>query len=153
MKEINWKHLIFNILLPLILGGIVGLISKDDFNYLENINRHIIIPNIVFPIVWSVLYVLMGLWSYYYEEKHPQDKTTITLYYISLLVNIAFTPILFILHLNVLALIDVAILLILITYLFVKSLIKKDKFSYLLVPYVIWLCLALSLMVDIVASN
>lgn len=153
MKEINWKHLIFNILLPLILGGIVGLISKDDFNYLENINHHIIIPNIVFPIVWSVLYVLMGLWSYYYEEKHPQDKTTITLYYISLLVNIAFTPILFILHLNVLALIDVAILLILITYLFVKSLIKKDKFSYLLVPYVIWLCLALSLMVDIVASN
>lgn len=153
MKEINWKHLIFNILLPLILGGIVGLISKDDFNYLENINRHIIIPNIVFPIVWSVLYVLMGLWSYYYEDKHPQDKTTITLYYISLLVNIAFTPILFILHLNVLALIDVAILLILITCLFVKSLIKKDKFSYLLVPYVIWLCLALSLMVDIVASN
>lgn len=153
MKVINWKHLIFNILLPLILGSIVGLISKDDFNYLETINRHIIIPNIVFPIVWSVLYVLMGLWSYYYEENHPQDKVTITLYYISLLVNIAFTPILFILHLNVLALIDVAILLILITYLFVKSLIKKDKFSYLLVPYVIWLCLALSLMVDIVASN
>lgn len=153
MKEINWKHLIFNILLPLVLGSIVGLISKEDFNYLETINRHIIIPNIVFPIVWSVLYVLMGIWSYYYEERHPQDKTTITLYYISLVVNIAFTPILFILHLNVLALIDVAILLILITYLFIKSLMNKDKFSYLLVPYVIWLCLALSLMVDIVASN
>lgn len=153
MKEINWKHLIFNILLPLVLGSIVGLISKEDFNYLETINRHIIIPNIVFPIVWSVLYVLMGIWSYYYEERHPQDKTTITLYYISLVVNIAFTPILFILHLNVLALIDVAILLILITYLFIKSLMNKNKFSYLLVPYVIWLCLALSLMVDIVASN
>lgn len=149
----NIFKLAFNILIPLLLSFLVFLATKNDISYLETLNRKIVLPNIVYPIVWSVLYVLMGIWIYFYEKNHPDDKKTIVVYWISVFVNLMFSFILFSFHQILLAFFDVIVLLIMIGYLFIKNLLQKEKYAYLLLPYIVWLCLATSLMVDIIVHN
>ena len=149
----NIFKLAFNILIPLLLSFLVFLATKNDISYLETLNRKIVLPNIVYPIVWSVLYVLMGIWIYFYEKNHPDDKKTIVVYWISVFVNLMFSFILFSFHQVLLAFFDVIVLLIMIGYLFIKNLLQKEKYAYLLLPYIVWLCLATSLMVDLIVHN
>ncbi len=149
----NIFKLAFNILIPLLLSFLVFLATKNDISYLETLNRKIVLPNMVYPIVWSVLYVLMGIWIYFYEKNHPDDKKTIVVYWISVFVNLMFSFILFSFHQILLAFFDVIVLLIMIGYLFIKNLLQKEKYAYLLLPYIVWLCLATSLMVDIIVHN
>ena len=149
----NIFKLAFNILIPLLLSFLVFLATKNDISYLETLNRKIILPNMVYPIVWSVLYVLMGIWIYFYEKNHPDDKKTIVVYWLSVFVNLMFSFILFSFHQILLAFFDVIVLLIMIGYLFIKNLLQKEKYAYLLLPYIVWLCLATSLMVDLIVHN
>lgn len=149
----NIFKLAFNILVPLLLSFLVFLATKNDISYLETLNRKIVLPNMVYPIVWSVLYVLMGIWIYFYEKNHPDDKKTIVVYWISVFVNLMFSFILFSFHQILLAFFDVIVLLIMIGYLFIKNLLQKEKYAYLLLPYIVWLCLATSLMVDLIVHN
>ena len=149
----NIFKLAFNILIPLLLSFLVFLGTKNDISYLETLNRKIVLPNMVYPIVWSVLYVLMGIWIYFYEKNHPDDKKTIVVYWISVFVNLMFSFILFSFHQILLAFFDVIVLLIMIGYLFIKNLLQKEKYAYLLLPYIVWLCLATSLMVDLIVHN
>lgn len=149
----NIFKLTFNILIPLLLSFLVFLATKNGISYLETLNRKIVLPNIVYPIVWSVLYVLMGIWIYFYEKNHPDDKKTIVVYWISVFVNLMFSFILFSFHQILLAFFDVIVLLIMIGYLFIKNLLQKEKYAYLLLPYIVWLCLATSLMVDLIVHN
>lgn len=149
----NIFKLAFNILIPLLLSFLVFLATKNDISYLETLNRKIVLPNMVYPIVWSVLYVLMGIWIYFYEKNHPDDKKTIVVYWISIFVNLMFSFILFSFHQILLAFFDVIVLLIMIGYLFIKNLLQKEKYAYLLLPYIVWLCLATSLMVDLIVYN
>ncbi len=149
----NIFKLAFNILIPLLLSFLVFLATKNDISYLETLNRKIVLPNIVYPIVWSVLYVLMGIWIYFYEKNHPDDKKTIVVYWISVFVNLMFSFILFSFHQILLAFFDVIVLLIMIGYLFIKNFLQKEKYAYLLLPYIVWLCLATSLMVDLIVHN
>jgi tryptophan-rich sensory protein len=152
MKKKEIIKLAISILIPLVLGTIVGLVSQDN-EYIESLERHIIVPNWVFPFVWTILYILMGTWAYFYERDNEEDNLTIYIYYASLIVNLLFAPIIFLANNLVLALIDVIILLGLVGYLFYKSFIVNRRISYLLIPYVAWLVFALVLMIDLVASN
>ncbi len=149
----NIFKLAFNILIPLLLSFLVFLATKNDISYLETLNRKIVLPNMVYPIVWSILYVLMGIWIYFYEKNHPDDKKTIVVYWLSVFVNLMFSFILFSFHQIILAFFDVIVLLIMIGYLFIKNLLQKEKYAYLLLPYIVWLCLATSLMVDLIVHN
>ena len=60
--KISYKSLILYALFPLVIGTIVGLLT-DTSTYSGNV------PAIVFPIVWSILYVLMGISSYLVRDK------------------------------------------------------------------------------------
>lgn len=147
-KEIGNK--LFHILMPILLGTVVGIIFKDDMSYIETLERIIKVPTIVFPIVWSILYVLIGFWYDKYEEEATlKDKV---IYYILLLFNLLFTPILFYFKQIVIALLIVVVLLIGNIYLFVKS-YRLGKYSYLLIPYLLWLMVALTLMFDLLINN
>ena len=149
----NIFKLAFNILSPLLLSFLVFLATKNDISYLETLNRKIVLPNMVYPIVWSILYVLMGIWIYFYEKNHPDDKKTIVVYWLSVFLNLIFSFILFSFHQIILAFFDVIVLLIMIGYLFIKNLLQKEKYAYLLLPYIVWLCLATCLMVDLIVHN
>ena len=150
MKRIEIKDLVINILIPVASGTLVGLIFKDYTSSIEEFNRSIVVPPIIFPIVWSVLYILMGVWFYFFGmEASTKQK----IYYYALLgVNLLFTPVLFYFKNITFSLVITLILLIGNSYLFVTYL-KKDKKSYILLPYLIWLVVANILMLDLFINN
>ncbi len=150
MKKLDISNKLFHILMPILLGTVVGIIFKDYNSYIETLERTIKVPAIIFPIVWSILYVMIGFWYDFYEKQAVTRNKV--LYYVLLFMNLAFTPVLFYLHQIVLALIIVVVLLIGNSYLFVSSL-KMGKFSYLLIPYILWSMVALTLMFDLVINN
>lgn len=63
--KIQWKPLLISVLLPLAVGGLSALLTKDSmmaFSALEQ--PPLSPPGWLFPVVWTILYVLMGVASY-----------------------------------------------------------------------------------------
>ena len=136
--KIDYKRLLKNILIPLICGAIVALITKPGSNYKEMIQPTFAPPGIVFPIVWSVLYILMGI-SHYLVEGNEKAST---LYYYQLVLNLLWSFIFFTLKLYLLSFIWI-IALIIVVVLMVKEFYNINKTSALLeIPYIIWLIFA-----------
>ena len=90
--------LIYSILIPLIVGGFSALLIMDDMNIYETLSRPPLSPpGWVFSIVWTVLYLLMGLASYFVWTSfaNPFSRMAAMRYYtIQLLMNFLW-PILF----------------------------------------------------------
>ena len=64
MKIKNKSALIISILIPLAVGTLSALLSGNISEY-SLINKPLISPpGFVFPIVWTILYILMGISSY-----------------------------------------------------------------------------------------
>lgn len=103
-------------------------------------------PAVAFPIVWTMLYALMGasLWLFILSER-PNKGPALALYGVQMAVNLSFTPLMFGLQstllgfLNVLALVPLVAL----------TIIRFHRFSrgaaLILVPYLGWISFALVL--------
>lgn len=129
----KYKTLIIFILVPLILGTIVGLIT------VPNSNIDSIIPSWIFPVVWTILYILMGISSYLvYRDTGEIPK----IYIIQLGVNLAWSFIFFTFKLFTVAYIWI-LLLILLVIIMIKEFLESNKLAGCLqIPYLIWLCIA-----------
>lgn len=141
------KNLIKNILIPVIMGGIVGLIISPFMNY-QNLNKPPLSPpGIVFPIVWTILYIIMG-YSFYKQKE--QNKT---IYYTQLIANGLWSIIFFIFKWYLLAFIWIILLIILVIIMIYKF-YKENKLSGLInIPYLIWLFFALYLSFGVYLLN
>ena len=129
----NYKRLIISILIPIVLGSIVGLLT------VPNSNIDSILPSWIFPVVWTILYFLMGVSSYLVYEK---IESIPEIYIIQLIFNLLWSFIFFKFKLFIVAFIWIIIL-----FLMVLKMIKEfkqiDKLaSNLQIPYVIWLIIA-----------
>ena len=94
MKNINYKKLAIFIAIPLVLGALIGLITmKGSSSYNGPV------PRWLFPVVWSVLYILMGISSYIISD----NKKLLNIYKINLIVNLLWPIIFFLFKLKVLA--------------------------------------------------
>ena len=99
-------------------------------------------PGWLFPIVWTVLYILMGIASYLVLTTESSQHVTLFIYKIQLFFNFIWPIIFFNLRLYLLAFIWLIILwlLILITaILFYKT---NKLAGYLMLPYLIWVTFA-----------
>ena len=59
----------YYILLPIILGSLVGFLIKDYMDYQMLLKPPLSPPKIVFPIAWSIIYLLMGLAYFFYKRN------------------------------------------------------------------------------------
>ena len=152
------------ILIPVIVGGIVGvLISKFiDYNTLQK--PPLSPPSIAFPITWTILYILMGI-SYgilknqyinnlsILNNKEGKLLSTRQLYYIQLTVNALWSIIFFIFKWRLFAFIWILILIILVI-LMIIDFYKKNKLAGLLqIPYLLWLIFAAYLNLGVYILN
>ena len=69
------KRIIYS-LLPIIGGAIVGLITSGYMDYQDIVKPPLSPSGIVFPIVWTILYILMGT-SYFLATKDNEDNKEI----------------------------------------------------------------------------
>ena len=148
MKNKKIMNIAVAIIIPLIIGGLSALITKDSMSMFNDINKPPLAPpSILFPIAWTILYILMGISSYLiYKNKDAfkvvyRDKAL--LYYIlQLIFNFFWSIIFFNLRLYYLSFIWLLVLLILIIMLIINAKKVNIISFYLLIPYLIWVIFA-----------
>ena len=150
MHEKIYKGL--QIFLPLILGSIVGLLINSSMDY-ANLNQPPLSPpGIVFPIAWSILYLLMGI-GYYLYRKNYKDNKTIVLYYLNLFFNLTWTFIFFVFKLRGLSILWIIILIGIVLLLIKEFWQTKRASAHCFIPYLLWLIFATYLNISIFILN
>ncbi|MGL5085722.1 MAG: TspO/MBR family protein [Clostridium sp.] len=144
--EFKIVPLIINILIPLVGGYIVGYLNSGTMGMYEMLKKPFFSPpGIVFPIVWSILYILMGIAAYriFMRNKQGADDNGAYFFYLAqLLINFLWSFVFFTFRLYGMAFIVLVILFILIIITFIKF-IKVDKIAgLLLIPYILWVAFA-----------
>lgn len=131
---------IFYVFLPLILGSIVSLLFDTSSYSLLN-KPPLSPPKIIFPIVWSILYLLMGI-SYYIISYEKNNKKVSVLYYLQLALNIIWPILFFKFNLYFLATLDIVFIIVTLVNL-IYEMYKINKTSGILnIPYLLWLLFA-----------
>lgn len=144
---------IFYIFFPLFIGISVSILTQGNFNFQDLKQPPLSPPAILFPIVWTILYLLIGISYYLYKKNTYTEKTEIIIYYTQLLVNALWTIIFFTLKLRFFSIIWILILVILIYTLITLFLQKYKTSAYLLIPYLIWCIFATYLTIGIYLLN
>ena len=135
---------LISLLIPLVGGFISGLISMGGMKEFNLLNKPLLAPpGFVFPIVWTILYVLMGISSYLiYSENDYHSNCCIKIYAINLFVNFLWSPIFFGLNLRLFALIWIVILDLVVGYMIFCFYKVNKKAAYLQIPYLVWVLFA-----------
>lgn len=142
---------IFIIFIPLIGGFLFSLLTSYK-NYKVLNKPSLSPPGIVFPIAWSILYLLLGV-SLYISTKKSKEKSIIISYIINLLLNYTWSIVFFKFKLYKVAIFHLLALIISTIYL-MKKLYKKNKLTaYLQLPYLFWLLFALYLNIVVSILN
>lgn len=131
-----------SILLPVVLGSIVGFITFGSMDYDYLIQPSFAPPAILFPIVWSILYTLMGVSYGILKSNSLADNKVNNIYYLQLFVNLLWSIIFFILKWRLFAFFWILLLIVLVILMIVEF-YKRNKISGLLqIPYLLWITFA-----------
>ena len=144
---------IFYIFFQLLIGITVSILTRVNFNLQEIKSPPLTPPSILFPIVWTILYLSIGISYYLYKKNTYTNKTEIIIYYTQLLVNALWSIVFFTLKLRFFSIIWILILVILIYTLITLFLQKYKPSGYILIPYLIWCIFATYLTVGIYLLN
>lgn len=141
---INWKSLTANLAISLGTGILSALITRNSMDTYKNLNLpKLAPPSILFPIVWTILFILMGISAYIiYESNSDQKQSALTIYGIQLLVNFIWPILFFNLGLYLFSFIWIILLWSLII-LMINSFKKISSIAaYLQIPYLLWVTFA-----------
>ena len=134
----NFSLFIKSILPPIIVGILVGIITKPFMDYTA-LNKPPLSPTgYIFPIVWFILYLLMGI-SYYILEKNNKMTFSINkIYYIQLITNAMWSIFFFVFKVRLFSFFWIIFLICLIIYM-IYLMYKQNKISaYIQTPYLLW---------------
>ncbi len=140
MKKFSLTDLLIFIVATELVGAVSALLSGSfrDF-YSEVMRPPLSPPAIVFPVVWAVLYALMGISAYMiFLNRSPLRKNALTVYAVQLTVNFSWSIIFFRFRLLGMAAVVAVLLAVLVgimVYMFAK--IKKAA-GLINIPYLLW---------------
>ena len=147
------KTYIKSILVPVIIGGVIGLVTSNAIDY-NSLEKPILSPpGILFPIVWTILYILMGISYGILKSNNLVDEKVRRIYYLQLFFNALWSVIFFVLKWRLFSFIWIILLDILVIVMIYRF-YKKNKVSGLLqIPYLIWVLFATYLNLSIYLLN
>ena len=135
-------------LIPLVVGIVSSLLTNMDAYSVVN-KPPLSPPSIVFPIIWTILYLLIGYSSY----RVRKDSDSLKLFYTSLAINGIWSIIFFNLENYLGGFILIIILIILEIFILIRFK-NEDELSYKLnIPYLIWLIFASYLSLGVYILN
>ena len=144
--KINFKTLIVSVLIPLAVGVVSGLLSMSGIRSFGELNMPPLSPPaFLFPIVWTLLYILMGISSYLVVRTNGSGgaKTqALTLYALQLVFNFFWSIIFFNLEWYGIAFIWLLILLALIIATAVSFFKINKAAGLIMIPYILWVTFA-----------
>lgn len=144
--KVDIKKLIICIAIPLLVGGVSAFLTREAMKVFETLNQPPLSPpGWLFPIVWTILYVLMGVSSYLILESGAEEKvvsSALKVYYFQLVLNFLWPTFFFNFQWYLFAFFWLLLL-------WVSVLIMIRRFAdiskvaaYLNIPYIIWLTFA-----------
>ena len=138
------KALIYikSILVPLLIGGLVGFLTSGYIDYNNLIQPSFAPPSILFPIVWTILYTLMGVSYGILKSNSLTDDKINIIYYSQLFVNALWSFFFFVFQWRLFSFLWI-LLLICLVILMIIEFYKKNKIAGLLqIPYLLWISFA-----------
>lgn len=134
----KFKIFLKSILIPVLIGGLVGLIMSGSIDYDNLIQPKFAPPSFLFPIVWTILFILMGISFGILEVNNKTTPKIKVTYYSQLFVNALWSIFFFIFKWRLFAAFWILLLLILIIKMIIDF-YKENKASGLLqIPYLLW---------------
>ena len=136
-----------SIIIPVAVGTLAALLTRDSMDiYSELKTPPLSPPAILFPIVWTALYVLMGISSgtvYINRDNNPKAaERGLKEYATSLVFNFVWSIIFF----NVRSILAALVTLLILLYLIIRTILSYRKVlplaAYLQIPYALWVAFA-----------
>ncbi len=140
------KAYIIGILIPLAAGGLAAFLTRNSMDIYQSIVKPELAPSaILFPIVWTILYILMGISSttIFNSDAGANEKSgALLIYVLQLMVNFFWS----ILFFNQMAFLSSFVWIIILWVLIVAMIVsfyKINKTAALLqIPYLLWVTFA-----------
>ncbi len=146
MNRVNWKKLAVCVGIPLLVGAVSSLLTKGEMESFSKLNQPALSPpGWLFPVVWTILYVLMGVASYLVDVSGAQEDVkgrSLLLYGVQLFFNFWWSLFFFKWHFFLFSFLWLLGLWFLIL-LNIKSFLRISKIAgRLLIPYLLWVTFA-----------
>jgi tryptophan-rich sensory protein len=136
----NWKIYAIFIVLTLLVGALSGFISMEAMGDYATLDKPILSPPAwLFPVVWSILFILMGIGAARFYIKIGRVSL---LFVIQLIFNFFWSIIFFNLENYLLAFVWLVILWALILLCTVLFYGIDKRAGYLMIPYLLWVTFA-----------
>ena len=143
--KIKWKQLIIALIIPLAVGGVSAILSMGSMDTFKSLEKPPLSPpGWIFPVVWTILFLLMGFASYLVSlsPKTVEKRRALFIYGLQLIVNF-FWSILFLNLENYLGAFIWIILLLVLILVTAYDFSKISKLAgRLLIPYILWVLFA-----------
>jgi len=144
---------LFYLFFPLLIGSIVGLLISGNIDYNNLTKPPLSPPSWLFPVIWSIIYLLMGISYFILKKNNDTNKKISYIYYLQLFVNALWSIIFFVFEWRFFAIIWIIILDLLVIYM-IYLFFQKNKISaYLNVLYLVWILFATYLTIGIYLLN
>ncbi len=147
------KNYLVSILIPVLVGVVVGFITAPfmDYNTLEK--PLLSPPGILFPIVWTILYTLMGISYGILKNKGEINQEIDFIYYLQLGINALWSIIFFVLEWRLFAFFWILLLIVCVIIMIMKFYSKNKLAGLLQIPYLLWILFASYLNLSIYLLN
>ena len=155
MKKIKWTELIISIVGTELVGALSALISGGYSEYYSQLVQPAFAPpSAVFPVVWAILYAVMGFSAYLvYFSESPQRKNALIIYITQLFINFSWSIVFFRFR-ALLPAAAVAVLLVIAVAAMIIIFGKVNKTaSRVNIPYLLWSIFAAYLAVGFYVLN
>lgn len=158
--SINMKRRILFLIcvvLPLGVGALAGILTRGNMAVFDTIQKPVLTPPaFVFPVVWGILYLLMGI-SSYRAISHSQDVHQAIFITIPFVFQLALNFLWSILFFNIQTYGGAFACIVLLWIMLVRTMLcfftVDSRSSLLLFPYLIWVSFAGYLNLSIVMLN
>ncbi len=154
MKKIDFKLLLYIIGVTFLVGNLFAFTIIKNMDIYRSLNKPFEVPMIVFPIVWSILYILMSYSLYRVIKGDSFDiEKSLIIYILNLIFNSVWTLIYFGFFKYLFAFIWLLILIVIVVIMIINF-YRKDKIAGLInIPYLLWLIFAAYLNYSIYLLN
>lgn len=144
-----WKKIkpyVISIALALGVGGLSALLTAGNMDlYSEIVRPPLAPPPWLFPVVWTILYILMGISSAMIFTSNASKRdinNSLTVYGINLFLNFFWSIIFFNMRAYLFAFIWLIALWVTILLMIIKFVKIKPVAGYLQIPYLLWVTFA-----------
>jgi len=142
----KFKIFLICVAIPLLVGGLAGFLTKDSMETFSMLNQPPLSPpGIVFPIVWTILYTLMGVASYLVvtsDASKEEKQNSLFVYGIQLAINFFWSIFFFNLEWYLFSFFWLLLLWAFILNTIIQFYRISKPAAYLMIPYLIWVTFA-----------